>query len=282
MDDLHRKKKILETWIDNFNQTQDFAPSIAQSLEITEKQIEIVDKIPNGNDEIKTDLINLFSSDLYYLESVVPDFIIKQSFNDSSINAIGVSGSTSGYSYIQNIIYSESQLDSWKSSSLKEFDDIQGKQKRFDQIISIIKKIDPKTSEEFENTKIQHQRFKQDLISAEIMGLALRNTMDHLKGELFDKTTKLYHQVNGKPFIGKCNWSTFAEYAAKNGKNSDEYNELINVIAVYPGLYDFLSSLLKGREKFTKEYVMEQIVKCIDVLFSILNLIDIEKLVLVH
>lgn len=76
--------------------------------------------MPKGNDNIKNDLIEEFSSDLPYIEENIPLIKLQSKYTDTSINAMNVSGATGAYNYIQNINDQSSGIDLWKRNSLEE------------------------------------------------------------------------------------------------------------------------------------------------------------------
>jgi hypothetical protein len=278
MDDLHKKKEVLTDWLNKFKQAQSFSIDISQILELTEKQIEIVDNVPKGFDNVKLDLTGLFSSDLNYIEKTMPTITAPSFYLDSSLIAMSASGSTSGYGYIQDLYNSDENLCNWQKKALRDFEIIQENQNRFNKIIEIVMLFDTVIANELSEAKNKYQQFKQGLVSAEDIALALRNPMEHLKGRLWERTLKIYKAETTKNLNSKFLWTTIAEFAVKNGKDSEEYFEFINRSNDFVELWSFLSSLLKKCATYTDDYIREQLVKYIDTLFTMLNLADIEKI----
>lgn len=278
MDDLYKKKTVLTEWLDKFKQVQSFSTDISQILELTDKQIEIVDNIPNGFDNVKLNLTGLFSSDLNYIEKTIPTITTPSLYLDSSLIAMSTSGSASGYGYIQDLNITDERFGIWQTKALHDFEIIQESQNRFNKIIEIVVLFDAVIANELNEAKNKCQQFKQGLVSAEEVALALRNPMEHLKGRLWERTLKIYTTETNQNLKSKFRWTTVAEFIVKKGKDSDEYFEFINRSSDFSELWSFLSSLLKKCATYTDDYIREQLVKYIDTLFTMLSLTDIEKI----
>lgn len=278
MDDLNKKKNILTECLEKCKKVNEFATQIANSLDNTNMQIDIIENIPDGNNVIKADLTKRFSYDYEYIFNTIPNLINGFPTIDSSLNAYSVSGSTSGYNYIQELHFTESKLEEWRNVAISEFDKIQEKQNRFDEIIRITRIFDDKTADEFSRANTLRINFKSDLVNVEELGLALRNPMDHLKGVLWEIAIKVFKKENSRNLNGKSTLNKIAEILVINGKDSAEFTELTKIISDYVLIYAFLSSLLKKRVKYESKYINEQLIKYIDVLYSFLNLLNIEKM----
>lgn len=278
MDELQKKKRILTDCLDKCRQVNEFATQVANSLDTTNMQIEIIESIPDGNDNVKSDLTKIFSSDYEYINKNIPHLIIGAPTIDSSLNAFSVSGSTSGYNYILDLYSTNPRLEEWKNGAIYYFDILQERQKRFDEIIRITRLFDDRTADEFSYAKSIINRFKSELVYSEELGLALRNPMDHLKGVLWNISMTIYKKENGKHLQCKCTLLKIAETLVKNGKDSVEFDEITEVIYDYRLIYEFLSSILKRRVEYCNQYINEQVIKYIDVLYSFLNLLNLEKM----
>lgn len=280
MNDLHKKKELLTDYLDKCKEVYEFATQVANSLDTTNMQIEIIESIPEGNDDIKSDLTRIFSSDYDYINNTIPHLIIGTPIIDSSLNAFSVSGSTSGYNYILDLYSPKPQLEEWKNGAINYFDILQERQNRIDEIIRITRFFNDKTADEFFYAKSIINRFKSELENSEELGLALRNPMDHLKGVLWNISMTVYKKETGKNLQCKSSkiLSKIAETLVKNGTDSVEFDEITEVINDYRLIYEFLSSMLKKRAEYSNQYINEQLIKYIDVLYSFLNLLNLEKM----
>jgi len=276
MEKFNKKRKILNDWLAKYKETKEFAVDVSRVIDLTNEQIEIVKNIPANHEDIKNKLENIFTSDIDYLETVLPDIETPTLFIDSSVNAMAVSGSTAGYGYIQSTY--DSDLTNWRTDSLSSLASIQDSQDRFDKIIAIVHELDNDIANEFTQAKEIFPLFKQSLAGPEELGTLFRNPMEHLQGRLWERTKKIYKTETGRKLQEKIQWATIAEYIAKNGIGSFEYKELIDRSADFKELFGFLSSLLKKCATYTSEHIIEQIQKYIDTIYSILTLSDIEKM----
>jgi len=278
MERFDKRGKLLKEWLGKFEETKEFAKEVSQVIEMNEYQKKIVAKIPEDKNTLRNDLEEIFTSDIEYLEETLPSIDIYSSYTDSSINAIAVSGSTGGYAYIQNYLDSSATIDHWKKESLSTLAEVQERQNRFNDIISIVRKLDNDIADEFKQAEEIFPLFKQDIASIEELGVLFRNPMEHIKGRLWERAIKICRNETGTVIQGKPKWGKMAQFIAKNGLNSNEYIELIDRGNDFDELFGFFSSMLKKSATYTKQHTLEQVHKYVDTIFSILSLSDRKKI----
>jgi hypothetical protein len=103
-------------------------------------------------------------------------------------------------------------------------------------------------------------------------GSAMRNVLDELKGHLYYRS---YISRGSK----EKRWEMMAEYLAKKGKGSSEYNVLINGHNNHETLHSNLSSLTKSNRQVSQSDFDMIVTGFLSHLEIVLNSVDLARLI---
>lgn len=278
MNEIEKKVEFLGNWIDQHKKDAEAFPAIKSIYEAALIQRDIVKNMPSqlgGSGE----LTNLFTCDLTYLEQNLS--IKSQSTFDPTI-AIGlaISASTSGFSYINNYDITDKDLvaegKKWKSVSGKQIGTFISDAEQIRFINSRYRLLFPRNADQFNDSVIKYKEFTEGIITESDLLYSIRNVMDYLHGQI-PNAAKQIAIDRGVAMKKSPKWSSACDYVVKNGKNSKEHKELVKMNQFYEGHHSKLSAAAKQSSQLGRELTTTVYTEYIGYVYTILSLIDIEK-----
>lgn len=232
----------------------------------------IVDSIPGDLIEKKGDsLFEAAESQYSYIQSHIPNI---PAIN-TSVFSTGTGLITSGCVIALDIIdYRINKADSSYlapyNTVIQQYESFQNDQKRINKIKLMLDNISEDLSKKFIETIDLHKKYQIDLIGNATFANSLRNLIYKFQGELKDIINKKFNL-----FEQKFKWDSLCNYLAKNGKDSIEYKQLINMKTNYDHIKDSLSKIAKNRNNQTKNHIQILYNKTIGFIYSVLNLTNL-------
>jgi hypothetical protein len=279
MKNLIRAKKIAESnrnsisdWLKKAVEVRKFEPFVRQAHDMLSWQCESFNKIPDNAPDIKPEAVeSLYFSGEVFLKRLPQ--ITTQTDNDFSIAAVPattIPGSSMTFEYL-NDIYSQISPEDQKIilPQINSYKSLQEIQKRYESLKEKLGKLNPDVEKELETASRELQHYKNSTAGVFSPASAIRNVLQHFKGELLFKARKTEKETP--------NWDIMAERFVLETSLSPEYNILKNERYKHTGLYDKLSRILKGNKFVTPDELENLFIEVIDHMHTVLSLIKIKE-----
>lgn len=175
--------------------------------------------------------------------------------------------SASSTDLVSGLVHSKIDLSPWINNEINDFIQIQEKQGRFSDVVTRFNSINPLLADELIKSRDAYISAKQNITEKTYAGIALRNVIEHFKGELFSKLPK--------GFRGKKKWVDMVNTLSIGTPGSIEFNTLLQLEKKYDQLHADLTGYAKNLSQpvnFTFDNIWAIYV---DFLFVITGLIKI-------
>jgi hypothetical protein len=278
MDSIDKKVELLGKWIDQHKKDVEMFSTIKIIHEASLIQRDIVNNMPpqlGGSGELS----NLFTTDLSYLEQNLS--VKSQSTFDPDV-AIGLfmSGSTSGYSYINNFEISDKDLiaegKKWKFVSGKQVEVLIGDAEQIKFIDTKYRLLFPRNASQFNDSVVKYKAFTTGIATESDLLYSIRNVMDYLHGQIPNAAKKIAIR-SGVEMKNSPSWSSTCDYVVKNGKGTQEHKELVKMNQFYEQNHSRISNAAKQSSQLGNDLTTKVYTEYLGYVYTILSLIDIEK-----
>ena len=270
---LKKTQDSLDRNIDAIKQNNKASKYLVDLRQESEMLYRIVDSIPNDLIEKKGDILfEAVESEHGYIQSHIPNI---PAIN-TSVFSTGTGLITSGCVIALDIIdYQINKADSSYlapyNTVIQQYESFQNDQKRINKIKLMLDNISEDLSKKFIETIGLHKNYQIGLIDNATFANSLRNLIYKFQGELKDIINKKFNLSKQK-----FKWDSLCNYLAKNGKDSVEYKQLINMKTNYDHIKDSLSKIAKNRNNQTKNRIQILYNKTIGFIYSVLNLTNLD------
>lgn len=278
MDAIDKKVQVLGNWIDQYKKDTQVFTTVKSIYEAALIQRDIVKNMPIqlGSSE---ELSCLFTSDLTYLEQKL-NVRSQSEFAPDIAMGLSVSGSTSGYSYINNYSIVDKNLiaegKKWKSVSGKQIETFIGNAEQIKFIDAKYRLLFPRNANQFNDSVIKYKEFTTEIVTESDLLYSIRNVMDYIHGQIPNAAKKLAID-NGVAMKNSPSWSSACDYVVKNGKHSREHKELVKMNQFYEKNHSRLSAAAKQSSQLGKDLSTSIYTEYIGYVYTIMSLIDFEK-----
>ena len=269
---LKKTQNSLDRNIDAIKQNNEASKYLVDLRQESEMLYRIVDSIPNDLIEKKGDILfEAVESEYGYVQSHIPNI---PAIN-TSVFSTGTGLITSGCVIALDIIdYRINKADSSYlapyNTVIQQYESFQNDQKRINKIKLMLDNISEDLSKKFIETIDSHKKYQIGLIDNATFANSLRNLIYKFQGELNDIINKKFNLPKKK-----FKWNSLCNYLAKNGKDSVEYRQLINMKTNYDHIKDSLSKIAKNRNNQTKNHIQILYNETIGFIYSVLNLTNL-------
>ncbi len=260
------KKTYIGNWLSQAKAIADAVPKVQQQLELASWETSALSAAP---DEIITPLSgNLNSSlcqDLEIVKRALPQIPeIDLRFLSAST---GSTAATAAYIYT---ITDQARwsvvvpISEWGSRHSNEYLALQDRLEREGEVLNLLSKLKPSLGNEFKQASNDVKKCLANNISQTSAGIAMRNVLEHFKGELFELARK-------HPREQKLNWTEIADQLVDHGTPRDRFKiqeERWNY------LQQRLSRLAKGHITIDKLDLKSIFAELIDHIYIILSLVQ--------
>lgn len=270
---LKKTQDSLDRNIDAIKQNNEASKYLVDLRQESEMLYRIVDSIPDDLIEKKGDILfEAVESEHGYVQSHIPNI---PAIN-TSVFSTGTGLITSGCVIALDIIdYRINKADSSYlapyNTVIQQYESFQNDQKRINKIKLMLDNISENLSKKFIETIGLHKNYQIGLIDNATFANSLRNLIYKFQGELKDIINKKFNLSKQK-----FKWDSLCNYLAKNGKDSVEYKQLINMKTNYDHIKDSLSKIAKNRNNQTKNRIQILYNKTIGFIYSVLNLTNLD------
>ena len=270
---LKKTQDSLDRNIDAIKQNNEASKYLVDLRQESEMLYRIVDSIPDDLIEKKGDILfEAVESEHGYVQSHIPNI---PAIN-TSVFSTGTGLITSGCVIALDIIdYRINKADSSYlapyNTVIQQYESFQNDQKRINKIKLMLDNISEDLSKKFIETIGLHKNYQIGLIDNATFANSLRNLIYKFQGELKDIINKKFNLSKQK-----FKWDSLCNYLAKNGKDSVEYKQLINMKTNYDHIKDSLSKIAKNRNNQTKNRIQILYNKTIGFIYSVLNLTNLD------
>jgi len=265
---LHQKEQHYREWLRRFSKAKDIVPYVQKDLEITCWEIEALENRPTVAGEIPSGATNL----PYYTEQ---DYKVTQSalplmpeYNPTVIAGTASSANVSGAMFIYNHIaqyadFKDVEAIRFSNEQTKRYRDIQTQQERPKQVQSLMQVYcGAQTLQRFDTATQTYLSSKSGAVTRMDAANAIRNVLDGLKGDLFEKARTTPNE--------NMTWITMSNRLARGSQESEL---LARNDAIRTSLYSGLSEILKNRDPGSTNNLDNLWTQVLDFIYSVLNLL---------
>lgn len=260
--------KLLQDWLSKFEEAKEVAPSIQQAYELKSWESEVLDTMPDAATEIPYDhLLEKYSMEQEFWSSNLPQMPSHDKWTLSSGSALSVSSSVSTYQLVARALdLGDPETQLWAEKHTYQYMEMQRQQQRIAYVRSALKSLNPDRASEFDRAVETYRFWSTGWSERESVGIALRNVLEHFKGDLYEKA------IN-RPREQKIKWPQMAMRLAKGGANSPESKTLIAEEETWKSLHRRLTEVAKTLDTGVATNLDMIFTEWIDHLYTVLSLV---------
>lgn len=275
MKNLLKAKKIAESnrnsiydWLKKAAEIREIEPYAQRALDVVSWQLESLNKIPNNAPDIKPEVVEsmYFSGEVF--SKRLPEITIQTDWPVvmAAVPASANSGSSMTFEYL-NEIYPQISPEEQKEilPQINSYKLIHENQQRYGSLKDKLREMKPYLEDELETASKELQHYRNGTAEVLSPATAIRNVLQHIKGELLFKARKTEKETP--------NWDIMAERFVLETPPSPEYNILKHEGHTHTRLYDKLSRILKGNKFVTPDELGNLFIEVIDHMHTVLSLI---------
>lgn len=260
----------LSNWLQKVRKVHEIESYVQQEYENTLWQRDALYSVPKDAPDLNASVVRSLENSKHVYERYLPSINgpSSQYTNPSSFNATVIPGSSDTFRYISQVAPNLQDDEKEKlNCQIVSYIELQNKQNRVATVKSMLEKLDPKLVDEFELAEKEFQHFKNNTAEVIVPAGALRNVLQHFKGQIFFKARNTPKETP--------NWSIMASRLVVSGVPSPEHSTLEGEAKTDSQLYDRLSHIFKGNLAATATDIENIFVEVTDHFFTVLSLIEI-------
>ena len=173
-------------------------------------------------------------------------------------------------------IGSSNALVEWRGRYLKPIQELQAEPTRIEVIRALLGKLAPKLMEEFTQSITEYQQCRAGTLSPTAAGVALRNVLETLKGELRALAIRYEPRAQNLVRSNATGWAEMAKIIGRGGPVSLEVSRLADQELIFDELHGGagLTAILKNDSAPSAAEWDAIYSKYIGLLYAVLGLID--------
>ena len=260
----------LSSWLQKARKIREIEPYVQQAYDNILWQRDALHSVPNDAPDLNASVVRSFENSKHVCERYLPSINCPSSqyTNPSSFNATVIPGSSDIFRYISQVSPNFQDNEKEKINyQIESYIELQEKQNRVATVKTMLKKLDPGLVGEFELAEREFQHFKNNSAEVIVPAGALRNVLQHFKGQIFLRARNTPKETP--------NWSIMANRLVISGVPSPEHSTLEGESGTHGQLYDRLSRIFKGNLAATAKDIENIFVEVTDHFFTVLSLIKI-------
>jgi hypothetical protein len=277
MKNIDKAKQIVDSnadtlsgWLQKARKVREIEPYVQQAYEQTLWQRDALHLVPNDAPDLNASAVGSLDNSKHVYERSLP-LINDPSFqhtNPSSFNATVISGSSDIFRYIsQNASNLQGEEKEKLNSQIGSYIVLQDKQNRVATVKFMLEKLDQRLVDEFELAEREFQHFKNSTAEIIAPAGALRNVLQHFKGQVFLRARNTPKETP--------NWTIMASRLVIIDFPSPEHSSLEKEEKTHGQLYGRLSDIFKGKLAATATDIENIFIEVTDHFFTVLSLIKI-------
>lgn len=259
---------FLSDWLDRTREVRELEPYVQQAYENTIWQRDSFYAIPDDVPDLNASVVRSLENSRKVFENYLPEIQRSPSryTEVSSFNATVISGSSNTFSYLNQISPNLPQDQQDRiSPQIASYVELHQRQNRISTVKNMLTKLDQKLVDELELSEKELQHFKNRTSEVIVPASALRNVLQHFKGQLLLKARNTPKETP--------NWSIMAKRLVITGASSPEHSTLEEEGAAHSQLYDRLSRILKGDLQATSTDMENIFIEVADHFYTVLSLV---------
>ena len=261
--------KIMKDWLDNLETAKLAAPIIKQAYEQKLWEAESIDTMTDAAAEIPhDDLTEKYSMEQEFWKNNLPPMPY---YDDSSLPtglAMTLASASATYQFVSRTSdLGDPTTELWAQQRIQLYMYMQKKQQRISYVSNILKKLNPDLGAEFDKAVETHELASSGWVERSSAGIALRNVLEHFKGELFERAID-------RPREQKIKWSDMAMRLAKGGSAGSERQALEDTEKTWEALHRRLTDVAKNQKTGAATNLDFIFVEWVDHLNTVLLLIN--------
>jgi len=264
-----RNLKLMQVWLDSLETVKTVAPLVQQAYEVKQWEFEALGAMPDSATDIPhAHLVKMYSAEQEFWKRNLPPM---PNYDEASLaagTAIAVSSGSATYRFVSRANYlGDPAAQSWSEVYTVQYMHMQGQQQRVDSVRRLLEKLNPDLAVEFDEAVQTYRIASSGWGDTTSVGIALRNVLEHLKGDL-----------NAKAFVHpreqKLKWPEMAARLAKGGTESLESRALTKAEQEWKSLHQRLTAMAKNLKTGTPTLPNVVFPEWVDHLYIVLHLID--------
>jgi len=263
----NEKKTYISNWLSQAKTIADAVPKVQRQFEVASWETSALSDAPDEIiDPLSENLNSSLSKDLYIVKQALPQM---PEINLKILNAsTGSTAATAAYIYTITDQARQSDVASineWGSRHSNDYLSLQNQLDRESEVLNLLNELNPTLMEEFKQASNDIKKCLANTISQTNAGIAMRNVLEHFKGELFELARK-------HPREQKLNWTEIADRLVEPGALRDRFKLQEEQ---WNSLQQRLSRLAKGHITMDNLELKSIFVKLIDHIFITLSLVQV-------
>jgi hypothetical protein len=236
------RQRKLKVWLDNFEQAAEIAPHVYRAYEVTKWESEAISEAPeNVRGAIARELTPYYTNSLAALGSslsAMPQYIASTTV--SNLSAVTASA-TPTYAVLASFRSSNDEpTQIWANRQMSIYEVIQTSFGLVERIKKLLMSLKPAIAKEFELAEDTYQGAIGGWQDRTAAAIAMRNVLEHYKGELFDRAINRPHEQ-------KIPWSVMADRLTIASVGSPGHQQLRTEEKTWNNLQKSLSNLAKNQ-----------------------------------
>ena len=258
------KRKHLESWLTDYKQASQAAPLVQQAWELAKWEEDALNDTPKGMSFDPTTVEQL-RNEVSSWQSVLRPM---PAYDHSEIALVNSSASSGGTAIYTQISYAGQQVqdpivEDWSTRHTEQYETMQSRHNRRAQVRRLLGCLNPDRVEEFERAWEALEGVRGQWLSQEKAGIAMRNLLEHSKGDLW--------QIAKRPHEQKFKWPIMVQRLSKTGKGTLAYRTLLSHERTHRQLHQELTQVAKNLRSVSRRDVTALMTRLQDHLFVVLS-----------
>ena len=261
----NEKKSYLTDWLSNAKQINDAVPTVQKYLDLAKWEASTLSCAPNEIlSQVSKELTVYFTEDLQVIKRVLGD-IPQISISSISLSMAGTTNTASKIYAItdQSRCADELPIKEWGDRHSQEYEGLHTKLARESEVRDLLIKLKPSLGAEFDDAADAYRKAISGSGKQTEAGIAMRNVLEHYKGELMDKAKRY-------PKEQKVNWPDMAQRLV--GDDMALRIRFLQQEEIWNELQQFLSRLAKGFYQYDIGQLKSTFIKLLDHIYIVLSL----------
>lgn len=262
------KRQHLENWLACHKEASPAAPTVERAWELAKWE---ENALINAPAEVCFDPVieRQMSNELTLWQSALPQM---PQYNHDQIRQVYTSSFTSGSAMYTQISKTSQQLqdpeiEQWSTQYTERYETIQHRHNRREEVLKLLGSLNPERVEEFEKACEACESVQGGWLSQEDAGIAMRNVLEHVKGDLW--------QVAKRPHEQKFKWPIMVDRLSKTGPGTHMYQTLLDEETKHRQLHTELTHVAKNMKSVSGRDVVVLMTRLQDHLFIVLSSIEL-------
>ena len=259
---------FLSDWLERAREVRELEPYVQQAYQNTMWQRDSLYLIPDDAPDLNASVVSSLENSRNVFENYLPEIqkSPRQYTDVSSFNATVISGSSNTFSYLNQIYPNLSQDQQDRiNSQIASYVELHQRQNRISTVKTLLAKLDQRLVDELELAEKELQHFKNRTSEVISPASALRNVLQHFKGQLLLRARNTTQETP--------NWSVMVNRLVVTGVSTPEHSTLEREGATHSQLYDRLSRILKGNLQATSTDMENIFIEVADHFYTVLSLV---------